>query len=364
MSGTSFDGIDISIISSNGKKIKRLNKNFYYPFTKRIKTNLTRYSNYLKDNLDNKLYLAEANDFITKIHFEAINSKCFNEDYDFIGFHGQTILHKPKNKLSIQLGNPQLLSNLTNKKVIFNFRDRDIKNSGQGAPLAPIFHKYLLEENKIELPACILNIGGVSNLTYWDGINLIGFDIGPGNTLMDRHMEDFFKKPYDDGGNMASRGNPNHNFIFNIYLKDSYFDKKFPKSLDKHYFDKYYEILLKTSSNHYDIMATLLEMTVLPILYSIYEMPKRTKSLLITGGGFNNKYLVNKIFKNCSYNLKQANFLKENIFSPDFIESELISFLSARYLYKLPITFPKTTGVKRPLTGGKLYEPIKNLFDH
>ena len=112
---------------------------------------------------------------------------------------------------------------------------------------------------------------------------------------------------------MASRGNPNHNFIFNIYLKDSYFDKKFPKSLDKHYFDKYYEILLKTSSNHYDIMATLLEMTVLPILYAIYEMPKRTKSLLITGGGFNNKYLVNKILK-LFLQFKTGQFLKRNIF--------------------------------------------------
>ena len=108
---------------------------------------------------------------------------------DLIGFHGQTIYHNPKKKISIQLGNPKILSKLLNKNVIFDFRSNDLSLGGQGAPLAPIYHKYIIEKFNLELPTCILNIGGISNLTYWDGKKLIGFDTGPGNALMDDYIQ-------------------------------------------------------------------------------------------------------------------------------------------------------------------------------
>ena len=114
---------------------------------------------------------------------------------DLIGFHGQTIYHNPVKKTSIQLGDPKKLALMVNKNVVFNFRSEDIKMGGQGAPLAPIYHKSLMRKLNLELPACFVNIGGVSNITYWDGDLLIGYDTGPGNALMDKYIKKYLNLP-------------------------------------------------------------------------------------------------------------------------------------------------------------------------
>ena len=122
-----------------------------------------------------------------------------------VGFHGQTIYHNPENKISIQLGDPVKLTKMLRKDVIFDFRSNDITLGGQGAPIAPVYHQFILENLNFELPSCILNIGGVANLTYWDGKHLIGFDTGPGNALMDDYSFKVFKKNFDMDGSLASR---------------------------------------------------------------------------------------------------------------------------------------------------------------
>ena len=129
--------------------------------------------------LKQKKLLSRLNKFITKLHLKALNHSGFLKNTDIIGFHGQTILHNPKINMSVQLGDPKTLANITKKKVVFNFRQNDIINNGQGAPLAPIFHKTIIEKYKFNLPCCFLNIGGISNISYWDGSELIGFDTGP-----------------------------------------------------------------------------------------------------------------------------------------------------------------------------------------
>ena len=134
---------------------------------------------------------------------------------DLIGFHGQTIYHNPIEKTSIQLGNAQLLSNLLKKPVIYDFRSKDLFHGGQGAPLAPIYHKYIVKELKISLPTCFLNIGGVSNITYIDKKNLIAFDTGPGNSLINDLMKIYFNKNFDCNGKLALRGKINKKFIMN-----------------------------------------------------------------------------------------------------------------------------------------------------
>ena len=186
MTGTSMDGIDISLVRTNGINLIRLNENYFYNYsynTKKFMLDILKKD--IKLNLKRKKVLDE---IITNEHFKALKKFDILKKSDLIGFHGQTIYHEPNSKCSIQLGNPAQLAKLCKKNVVFKFRAKDIDMNGQGAPLAPIYHQFIIKEFNLKLPSCILNIGGVSNLTYWDGSKLIGFDIGPGNALMDNYM--------------------------------------------------------------------------------------------------------------------------------------------------------------------------------
>ena len=352
MTGTSMDGIDISLVRTNGVDLKRLNKNFYYRYSSETKKFL---DNILKKdiniNLNKKSLLDE---FITKEHYLALKDLDIVQKCDLIGFHGQTIYHNPQKKISIQLGNPAKLAELLNKDVIFNYRSDDIESGGQGAPLAPIYHKFIIENLKLELPCCVLNIGGISNLTYWDGNELIGFDTGPGNALMDDYMSNVFNQNFDREGSIAAKGTPIEEEIKKM-LQHDFFRTLPPKSLDRQEFNPQYNKLINKKHSVHDTMATLAEFTIETIATSFKLLPKKIKSILITGGGCRNIYLMKRLkdkLKLIVYNEKQLgiNF--------DYIEAELIAYLSARSLYRLPITFPSTTGVAKPLSGGKLFKHL------
>ncbi|MDC0092789.1 anhydro-N-acetylmuramic acid kinase [Alphaproteobacteria bacterium] len=349
MTGTSMDGIDISLVQTNGLDLKRLNKNYFYEYSINTKKHLKNILN--KDisvNLKRKHYLDE---FVTNEHYLALKDLNIIETCDLIGFHGQTIYHNPKRKISIQLGDPKKLAKLLNKNVVFGFRSKDLELSGQGAPLAPIYHKYIIKKFNLTLPSCILNIGGVSNLTYWDGKKLIGFDTGPGNGLMDNYMSFISDKHFDKDGNLASKGTPDKKIIEKI-LNHDFFKKKPPKSLDKLSFKNFYNELLKKNYSETDIMATLAEVTVETIVSSLLLLPQTVKSILITGGGYRNIHLMKRLKDRLKLNFLNEEQLGINF---DYIESELIAYLSARSVYNLPITFPETTGVLQPSSGGKLY---------
>ena len=188
MSGTSFDGIDASIIRTDGISINRTGINYIGKYRKTKleilkaikKPNEFIYNEKLKNDLCLK---------ITEDHVKACKLilKKTNTIPDLIGFHGQTIIHDQKNKLSLQLGSGSLLSKILKIKVVCNFRKNDIQYDGK-VPISPIYHKYLIETLKLTLPTIFLNIGGISNLTYWDGKELIACDTGPGNNLIDFYM--------------------------------------------------------------------------------------------------------------------------------------------------------------------------------
>ncbi len=350
MTGTSMDGIDISLVRTNGLDLKRLNKNFYYKYSSDTKKVLDKI---LKEDINfhfkKKSFLDE---FITQEHYAALKDLDIVQNCDLVGFHGQTIYHDPKKKISIQLGDPKKLAKLLNKNVIFNFRSRDIASGGQGAPLAPIYHKFIIEDLKLELPSCIINIGGVSNLTYWDGNELIGFDTGPGNALMDDYMLNIFNKNFDKNGKIASIGTP-IKFEIEEFLQHDFFKTNPPKSLDRNEFSFQFNELIKRNFSVNDNMATLAEFTVETIATSMKLLPKKIKSIIISGGGSRNVHLMKRLkdrLKLKVYNEKQLgiNF--------DYIEAELIAYLSARSIYKLPFTFPSTTGVFDPLSGGELFK--------
>jgi anhydro-N-acetylmuramic acid kinase len=349
MSGTSVDGIDISLVQTNGLSLRRLNKNYFYKYSNETKSFLMGMLNEdINVNLKRKQYLDE---FITNEYYLALKNLNIIEMTDIIGFHGQTIYHDPVKNTSIQLGDPTRLAKMFDKDVVFDFRSNDLKLGGQGAPLAPIYHKFIIEEFNLELPSCILNIGGVSNLTYWDGNRLLGFDTGPGNGLMDNYISVISDKHFDKNGTLASKGTPDKKVIKN-FLNHEFFKKNPPKSLDKQSFIEFYNELLKKKYSNADFMATLAELTIESIVSSLKFLPHKINSILITGGGYRNIYLMKRLEDRL-----RLKFLNEEQLGIDFdyIESELIAYLSARSIYKLPITFPSTTGVLRPLSGGKLY---------
>jgi len=350
MTGTSMDGIDISLVQTNGLHLKRLNKNYFYEYNTKTKKTLTGIlKEDLNFNLKRKNYL---DDFITYEHYLALKDLDILSSCDLIGFHGQTMYHEPDKKISVQLGNPKKLAQMLNKNVIFDFRSKDLSLGGQGAPIAPIYHKFILETLDIELPCCFLNIGGISNLTYWDGESLIGFDTGPGNALMDDFMTSTFNESYDKDGILASKGTPIKEEVIK-FLKFDFFKKPPPKSLDRQTFLYFYNELVKKNYSVHDIMATLAELTVETIFTSLELLPKKIKSIIITGGGYRNIHLMDRL----KHKLKIEVFNEKQIgLNFDYIEAELIAYLSARSIYKLPFTFPSTTGVSKPSSGGKLYK--------
>ena len=227
MSGTSGDGVDASIINSDGKGQFKVLINKYFQYTDDISENIYKLKRNINKVEDIKKYVSEINNLerkITLFHSNVVSNFKANNDFeiDLVGFHGQTILHSPKDKYSKQLGDGKLLSQLSKKKVIYNFRQNDLAEGGEGAPLSPIFHQLIVKEKKIDLPICILNIGGISNITLIGDLkeeNLISKDIGPGNCLIDEWMRRNKKGNYDKNGEAASIGNTNE-LILNQALED------------------------------------------------------------------------------------------------------------------------------------------------
>ena len=355
MTGTSVDGIDVSYIKSNGLDLINLNSNYFYKFDELVRNKILDFMN---ENLNIKIKFKKYFDnLITKEHYNAIREANVMGNVDIVGFHGQTIHHSPQKQISIQCGNPKFLSRLLNKRVVFDFRQNDIDNKGQGAPLAPIYHKHIIEKNFIDLPACILNIGGISNITYFDGLNLIGFDTGPGNCLIDDFVKLKLGINFDENGKLGFQGSPNKNLL-DFLLNNDFFSKKPPKSLDRNFLKKVFQKILKTKINVNDIISTLSHFTVECVLNSINFLPKYPRNIVITGGGNRNDYLLHLLKKKISCNIITNQELNIN---GDYIESELIGYLSARTFYKLPITFSSTTGVVKDMCGGKIYY-YKNPF--
>ena len=359
MSGTSMDGINVSFVETDGIYLKRHKINHisnYKPKTKKLLKKVLKDHNILFRDQDlNKelVYL------ITHDHYVAAQMVIDKSPLipDLVGFHGQTIYHNSHDKVSIQLGDGQLLSNLLNINVISNFRDNDILWGGQGAPLAPIYHKFLMNELQLSLPAIFLNIGGVSNITFWDGKKLIGFDAGPGNGLMDMYMQKTLNQDFDESGNLASKGKCNIE-ILTVFKNHFYFRENFPKSLDRGEFKNILEMAYSLKLDHADAMTTLAECTISSIFHSIKLLPATPKNLIIMGGGVKNLYLLKRLKELIKLNIFTAH---EKKLPSDFIEAELIAYLAARYVKKLPITFPETTGVKKKLLGGKKFLKKSNL---
>ena len=345
MSGTSGDGIDASIIESDGETKYKVILDKYYQYDKNIYESIHKLKDKLNSHEDLKTLSKEIKELekkITLFHAKVVKDLDY-EKISLIGLHGQTIFHNPEKKISIQLGDGRLLSQLTKKNIVYNFRENDLKNDGEGAPLTPIFHRLLVNQKKINLPVTILNIGGIANITSVDKDNKIfSCDIGPGSCLIDKWIRTNSDKSYDNEGRIAKSGLVNK-IILDQSL-DNFYNNKISK---KRSFDtKDFNLPFVRGLSLEDGAATLTEFTA-----KIFSNKNLHKNIYVCGGGRKNKFLLRSIEKVINCKIKLLDDLKIN---GDFIESQAFAYLAIRCYLELPISFPETTGVKKPCTGGTI----------
>ena len=355
MSGTSMDGIDASIIKSDGNREYSIILDKYFKYSDEIRQKLTN----IRDNVlieeDLNIYSDQIKSLereITLFHANIVNEilKTLKIEIDFLGFHGQTIFHDPKKKITKQLGDGNLLSQLTKKTVVYNFRQNDLKNGGQGAPLASIYHKLLArnfkDKGKIELPIIILNIGGIANITSVNrNYEILSMDIGPGNCLIDKWIRVNSDNNFDNNGDIARYGKINK-FILEQTI-DNFFYKEISskKSLDIIDFD----ISFLKGLSLEDGAATVTELTAHILSKKLID-----KNVYVCGGGRKNKFLIGLLQSKIKNKILQIDSLG---IDGDYIESQAFAYLAIRSYLKLPISFPETTGCEKPCSGGVI---VKN----
>ena len=366
MSGSSLDGVDVSIIESDGNKEFRSILDRYFEYDKELVQKILILRGKITDKEKLNNHISEIKDLerkITLFHVEAIKEtiRISKSLVDLIGFHGQTIFHNPEKKITKQLGDGKLLSQLTKKMVVYDFRQNDLKNGGQGAPLTPIFHNVLANKiNKnfsLGFPLNFLNIGGISNFTStvdWknlgneiNGVN--AGDIGPGNCLIDEWIRKNSKKKYDKDGLIAKSGTIDK-LVLNQALENFEKNSNYKKSLDVRDFDIFFAKGLSLENG----AATITNFTAALIANGIryvngIDQPIINK-WLVCGGGRKNRYLLESI-KNIFENISIEPIDQYQI-DGDFVESQAFGYLAIRSFLKLPISFPSTTGCIKPSTGG------------
>jgi anhydro-N-acetylmuramic acid kinase len=360
MSGTSLDGIDVALIRTDGEDIveRGPSKTIIYSEDQRkmLHAALREAKSLISRNeLPPQLLSTETG--LTKLHELAVK-EFFEEhglkrtDIDVIGFHGQTVIHRPKLKLTVQLGDGWSLAKRLGIPVVYDLRAADVQAGGQGAPLAPVYHQALAAAFP-ERPLAFVNIGGVANMT-WIGGNgeIAAFDTGPGNALLNDWCEKHTGKPMDRNGELAAKGKVDKKVLAK-FASHPYFDQTYPKSLDR---DAFAVSVLRGLSLE-DGAATLTHFTATSIARGVQHMPARPKLYIIVGGGRHNQTMMREIralFEPLGEKVMSA---EEAGLNGDSIEAEAWAYLAVRSMKSSPITFPGTTGVPLPLTGGVLALP-------
>jgi anhydro-N-acetylmuramic acid kinase len=371
MSGTSMDGVDVSLIRSDGFNEFTNILDEYFEYNESLHRELIELRNSIININDLKQHssrLSKLEREITVFHSKIVSDLCikYQDEIDFVGFHGQTIFHNPEQNISKQLGDGKLMSQLVKKKVIYDFRQEDIVNKGQGAPLTPIFHNLLSrrvnEKHQINFPICFLNIGGISNITKIIKKdekleeNLEAFDSGPGNCMIDEWIRKNSKNNFDESGSIAKSGKINQ-LILNQAI-DNFKIDSFDKSLDVKDFD----ISFARGLSLEDGCATITNFTAYLIAKGIeHSNGNNIKPIkyLICGGGRRNTFLIQsiKVYLSHKKNIS-LNSIDDYSLNGDYIESQAFGYLSIRSFLNLPISYPKTTGCKTPTVGGEL---VKNF---
>ncbi|MEA2859076.1 MAG: anhydro-N-acetylmuramic acid kinase [Methylobacteriaceae bacterium] len=355
MSGTSMDGVDVALVETDGESHVRLGAFLCRPYLDADRALLRQAlvdAREVRHRDDRPGSLVEAERIVTDRHIEAIEAfrqahKVDRKTIDIIGFHGQTVLHRPESRLTVQIGDGHELARRLGIPVAFDFRAPDVAAGGHGAPLVPVFHRALAEAAGIELPAVILNLGGVANLTYLAAraADPLAWDTGPGNALLDDLMLKRSGVAMDRDGRIAGSGTVDESALRRL-LAHPYFELPPPKSLDRNAFS----LAIVETLGLADAAATLVAFTAETIAQALRQVPARPKRLVAAGGGTKNPILMAEIARRASLAVEPAESLG---WSADALEAQAFAYLAVRSRAGLPLTFPTTTGVPQPMTGGR-----------
>jgi anhydro-N-acetylmuramic acid kinase len=364
MSGTSYDGVDVALINTNGEEIGRIGPTLYRPYSEEERV-LLRHAMAAAANLANRAErpgpLAEAEALVTRSHAAAVEAflaanGMAASDIAVVGFHGQTVLHDPARRLTVQLGEGEALAGALGIPVVYDFRAADVAAGGQGAPFVPVFHRAMVRLLHEPGPIAVLNIGGVANLTYIDGeAELIACDLGPGNALIDDFVRLRTGSPHDSEGRAAAAGQVDEAAVEHI-LSHPFFAKPPPKSLDRNAFHHWIAADEKLAGKSLeDGAATLTALTAAAIARSIGLLPRAPESFIVAGGGIRNPVLMRMLAERVApASVRTADAVG---WSADSLEAQGFAYLAVRSLNGLPLSFPATTGAPRPMTGGVLARP-------
>ena len=361
MSGTSQDGVDVALIDTDGETVAQFGATAYRPYTAAERTLLRRATAAAANMTDRSArpaLVAEAEALVNDTHADAVQSFLAANDIDsadvaVVGFHGQTVLHRPERRLTVQIGDGRALAAQLGMTVVYDFRAADVAAGGQGAPLAPVYHRALVRRSGRRLPVAVLNVGGVANVTYVDGDELVACDTGPGNALLDDFLRLRTGQPLDTDGRKAAAGTVDEKIIGGL-LEHPFFAMRPPKSLDRNDFrghvgDTFHGIGLE------DGAATLTALTAAAVARVVPHLPRAPEAWIVAGCGDHNPTMMRML----AQRLEPAHIesAHEQGWSVDALEAQAFAYLAVRSVRSLPISFPTTTGAPQPLTGGVVVKP-------
>jgi anhydro-N-acetylmuramic acid kinase len=359
MSGTSLDGVDAALIETDGERVARFGPVGYRPYADDERDLLRRAlaaAAGLTDRAARPGVLADADALVTQAHARAVEAflgahRIDRRDVAIVGFHGQTVLHRPERRLTVQIGDGEALARRIGVPVVFDFRAADVAAGGQGAPLVPVFHRALVQSLDRPHPVAVLNIGGVANVTYVGGRGeFLACDTGPGNALIDDFMAARSGASCDRDGAAAAQGRVDASWIA-AGLAHPFFAAPPPKSLDRNAFAGLDPSMLSLA----DGAATLTAFTAAAVAAVVPLLPRPPRSWIVAGGGARNPTLLHMLAQRLApATVETAHAVG---WSSDAIEAQAFGFLAVRALKRLPITFPATTGAPAPMTGGITARP-------
>jgi anhydro-N-acetylmuramic acid kinase len=342
MSGTSLDGIDVAMVETDGEERVFPGPSLTIPYPEAFRERL-------RSVLGGVGPVADVEDELTRLHAAAVGKFLQHHSataVDVIGFHGHTILHRPAERRTWQLGDGALLARLLSLDVVADFRSADVAAGGEGAPLAPLFHAALAAA--LPKPLAVLNIGGVANITWiGEAAEILAFDTGPGNALIDDWVREHTGAGADIDGAFARAGRASEAHV-ERFLAASFFDRRPPKSLDRDDF----RVFVPAGLSLEDGAATLTEMTAAGVAAAARHFPAPAREWLVCGGGRHNPALMEALGRRLGASVRPV---KAVGWDGDALEAQAFAYLAVRSILGLPLSLPSTTGVIRPTSGGRLF---------
>jgi anhydro-N-acetylmuramic acid kinase len=356
MSGTSLDGVDAALLETDGEEVVRPGPGLtlaYAPETRAMLRNSLDEARAVAQGAPVPQSIREAERLLTAAHAEAVmallqKTGLAAQQVALLGFHGQTILHRPDRHWTWQIGDGALLARLSGIDVVNDFRSADVKAGGQGAPLMPLYHAVLARSSGRPEPLVVVNIGRVAQVTYIKGDLVLAFDTGPGNAPLDDWMHRHSGRPVDEDGAFAATGKVN-GAALETMLGNPFFARVPPKSLDRMDFGMAAVEALSPA----DGAATLTAFTAASLARAREHFPEVAETWIVSGGGRHNKTLMAMLKARVNAPVISA---QDVGWDGDGLEAQGFAYLAMRSRKGLPLSLPTTTGVVRPTTGGRLWK--------